>query len=240
MADKKHQILVIEDEDMTREVIQRQLEREGYSVVAVEDGQKGLRQLFDINPDLVVLDINMPHMDGYTVCQRIRELSNVPIIMLTAKNQPEDIVKGLELGADDYITKPFNKEVLIARTRANIRRFESMRDMPAPDTSKQMAADYNDGHLEVFFDQRKVFVDGVQIHLSPTEFKLLEMLISEAPRVLPYRTILENVWGFEYIDDLNYLRVYVWHLRNKIERDPKEPVYVINELGLGYRFERQK
>lgn len=232
-----YKILVVEDDMMTREVVTRQLEKADFRVMAVEDGRQAMRQFFDVDPDLVILDINMPNMDGYTVCQRIRELSNVPIIMLTANVQPEEIVKGLELGADDYITKPFNKEVLIARTHANLRRAKEMAE-PAPSTSKSGSqSDYDDGYLTVYFDQRRVLIEHEQIHLSPTEFRLMEMLINEAPRVLPYRNILESVWGFEYADDINYLRVYVWHLRNKIEPDPKEPIYFINELGVGYRFE---
>jgi two-component system KDP operon response regulator KdpE len=235
-----YKILVVEDDMMTREVVTRQLEKADFRVLAVEDGRQAMRQFFDIDPDLVILDINMPNMDGYTVCQRIRELSNVPIIMLTANVQPEEIVKGLELGADDYITKPFNKEVLIARTHANLRRAKEMTE-PAPSTSKSgLQSDYDDGYLTVYFDQRRVLIEHEQIHLSPTEFRLMEMLINEAPRVLPYRNILESVWGFEYADDINYLRVYVWHLRNKIEPDPKEPIYFINELGVGYRFEPKK
>jgi two-component system KDP operon response regulator KdpE len=144
----------------------------------------------------------------------------------------------LELGADDYITKPFVKEVLIARTQANLRRAKEMAET-AVSPRPQSQSDYDDGYLVIYFDQRRVLVNHEQIHLSPTEFRLLEMLISEAPRVLPYRTILEKVWGFEYVDDINYLRVYMWHLRNKIEPNPKEPIYFINELGLGYRFEPQ-
>lgn len=239
MTDKTYTILVVEDHNETREVITRHLNNAGFHVVAVNNGQDALRGFFEINPDLVVLDIEMPKMDGYTVCQRLRELSDVPIIMLTAFGEPEDIVKGLELGADDYITKPFNKEVLIARTRANLRRAEAPSQPPNP-SDNSSRSDYDDGYLVIYFDQRRILVDDEQIRLSPTEFKMLQLLVEEAPRVLPYRTILERVWGFEYIDDINYLRVYVWHLRNKIERNPSEPVYIINELGLGYRFEPQK
>ncbi len=235
---EQHKIMVIEDDPMTREVIQRHLEREGFSVFPFDNGKTGLQNLFQVSPDLVVLDINMPLMDGFTVCERIRELSMIPIIMLTARSEPEEIIKGLELGADDYITKPFNGDVLIARVRANLRRAATA----VPDNSSldEDKPDYQDSRLQIYFDQRRIIIDGEATRLSPTEFRLLELLIETAPRVIPYRNILETVWGFEYIDDINYLRVYIWHLRNKIEIDPKDPVYVVNELGLGYRFEPQK
>lgn len=234
---EKNKIMVIEDDPMTREVIQRHLEREGFTVFPFDNGKTGLQNLFQVNPDLVVLDINMPLMDGFTVCERIRELSMMPIIMLTARSEPEEIIKGLELGADDYITKPFNGDVLIARVRANLRRAASIPEQAAPDEN---TPDYEDSRLQIYFDQRRIIIDNEATRLSPTEFRLLELLIETSPRVIPYRNILETVWGFEYIDDINYLRVYIWHLRNKIEVDPKDPVYIVNELGLGYRFEPQK
>lgn len=238
LSDNK-KIMVIEDDPMTREVIQRHLEREGFRVFPAENGKVGLQNLFDVNPDLVVLDINMPLMDGFTVCERIRELSMIPIIMLTARSEPEEIIRGLELGADDYITKPFNGDVLIARVRANLRR-----NVPTisndGNSSDENAPDYQDDRLQIYFDQRRIIIEGEQTRLSPTEFRLLELLIETSPRVIPYRNILETVWGFEYIDDINYLRVYIWHLRNKIEVNPKDPLYIVNELGLGYRFEPQK
>lgn len=236
-------ILVIEDHQMTRDVVTRHLEREGYTVHTAEDGKSGLQKVFNLQPDLVILDITMPYMDGYTVCERVRELSTVPIIMLTARSEPEEIVKGLELGADDYIPKPFNKDVLLARTKANLRRAKiyppSIEDHASDSEKQARQPDYQDHRLTIYFDQRRVLVNGEQVRLSPTEFRLLQMLIEEAPRVLPYRNLLEGVWGFEYIDDINYLRVYVWHVRNKIEPDPHNPVYIINELSLGYRFEPQ-
>jgi two-component system KDP operon response regulator KdpE len=159
--------------------------------------------------------------------------------MLTARSEPEEIVRGLELGADDYIPKPFNKDVLLARTRANLRRVHLVGEVRPPSSSIQDKADYEDKRLQVYFNQHRVVVNGEGIRLSPTEFRLLQMLIEAAPRVLPYRNLLETVWGFEYIDDINYLRVYIWHLRSKIEPDAKDPIYIINELGLGYRFESQ-
>ena len=240
MANEQQTILVIEDDAMTRDVIQRHLERAGFHVTTAVDGKAGLQSVFDINPALVILDINMPYMDGFTVCERIRELSSVPIIMLTARAEPEEIVKGLELGADDYIPKPFNKDVLVARARANLRRAAAPPTPEQPTSTDNKLRDaYADDRLTINFETRKVMVNGELVRLSPTEFRLLEMLIEAAPRVLPYRNLLENVWGFEYIDDINYLRVYIWHLRNKIEIDPKDPRYIINELGLGYRWEPQ-
>jgi two-component system KDP operon response regulator KdpE len=178
----------------------------------------------------------MPDMDGYSVCERIRGLSTVPIIMLTALGQPEEVVKGLDLGADDYIVKPYNKDVLLARTRANLRRIQYE---PPPSSSNDNSI-YSDGYLTINLKDRRVKIDQEPIKLSPTEFGLLEVLFQERPRVVPYRNLLERVWGFEYIDDIDYLRVYIWHLRHKLEPNPKEPTYIHNELGVGYRFEGVK
>lgn len=224
-------ILVVEDDYDSREIVRRNLEREGFEVIEAIDGREGLRQMHQHSPDLVILDINMPQMDGYTVCQRIREVSPIPIIMLTAKTESEDIIKGLELGADDYIVKPFDPKVVVARTRANLRR---ALDMPFWHTSDTI---YSDAYLNISLAERRVLVNNEIVKLSPTEFGLLELLLKASPRVVPYRVLLETVWGFEYIDDVDYLRVYIWHLRRKIEPDPKKPSYIHNELGFGYRFE---
>jgi two-component system KDP operon response regulator KdpE len=224
-------ILVIEDDPTARDVMRRYFEAEGFHVICAANGHEGLRQLYQTPTDLIVLDIGIPGMDGYTVCQRVREISTVPIIMVTARREPEDIVKGLTLGADDYIVKPFNKDVLIARTRANLRRAAT------PPLQTRSGVSYSDPHVTINLDERRLIVRGEALHLSPIEFHLLEMLVKAAPRVVPYRALLENIWGFEYIDDIDYLRVYIWHLRSKIEPDPKQPTYIINELGVGYRFE---
>ncbi len=227
-------ILVIDDDPTTVDLVSEMLSVNNFKVMTAYDGQEGLRQLYEHQPDLIVLDINMPMMDGWVVCQRVREVSNVPIIMLTAQSAPEEIIKGLEMGADDYILKPFDINVLLARVRANLRR-------AATEPAKFKAGTvYSDEYLTVNLDEYRVTRNGEPVKLTPTEFNLLAQLVVSAPRVVPYRELLERVWGFEYIDDIDYLRVYIWHLRRKLEPDPKQPTYIINELGIGYRFEKQR
>ncbi|NDJ78880.1 MAG: response regulator transcription factor [Chloroflexi bacterium] len=226
-------VLVIDDDRTLVELVSNALYQEGHSVMAAYDGQDGLRQMYQGQPDLIILDINMPTMDGWTVCQRIREVSNIPILMLTARDDPEEIVKGLDIGADDYIVKPFQISVLLARVRSNLRR------AAAEPTLFKHNVVYSDDYLTVNLEEHRVLIQGEQVRLTPTEFNLLAHLVDAAPRILAYRELLEKVWGFEYIDDIDYLRVYIWHLRRKLEPNPKEPTYIINELGVGYRFERR-
>lgn len=225
-------VLLIEDDDIERDTVQWQLQEQGFQVHCAPDGREGLRQLYHHQPDLILLDINIPNLDGYTVCQRIREISNIPIIMITARAEPDAIVHGLELGADDYIVKPYEPNVLLARTRATLRRAAAEPTLVRPKVA------YNDDYLTINFEERRVLVEQEPIRLTPTEYRLLEMLFQESPRVVAYRILLEDIWGFEYIDDIDYLRVYIWHLRSKLEPDPKNPIYVLNELGVGYRFQR--
>ena len=222
-----------DDDPALRQLVANTLQQEGYLAITASDGQEGLRQLYQAHPDLIVLDVIMPTMDGWTVCQRVREVSNVPIIMLTAQSDPEEIVRGLDLGADDYLVKPFEMSVLIARVRANLRRAAS-----EPVVAKKSVV-YSDDHLMINLEEHRVTVNGEPVRLTPTEFNLLAHLVEAAPRIVPYRELLQNTWGFEYIDDIDYLRVYIWHLRRKLEPNPKSPTYIINELGVGYRFERQ-
>lgn len=226
-------ILIVDDDPALRQLVANTLRQEGYHLIIAADGQEGLRQLYQAHPDLIVLDVKMPTMDGWTVCARVREVSNVPIIMLTAEGDPEEIVKGLDLGADDYLIKPFEMNVLLARVRANLRRAASE---PVIGTKNVV---YSDDHLTVNLEEHRVTVNGEPVRLTPTEFNLLTHLVEAAPRIVPYRELLQNTWGFEYIDDIDYLRVYIWHLRRKLEPNPKSPTYIINELGVGYRFERQ-
>jgi two-component system KDP operon response regulator KdpE len=226
-------VLMIDDDQTLVQMVKSTLEQAGLSVMTAADGQEGLRKMYQGRPDLIILDINMPTMDGWTVCARIREVSNIPIIMLTARNEPEEIVRGLDLGADDYILKPFETNVLMARVRANLRRAAAQ-----PTLFKQNVL-YSDDYLTINLDEHRVTASGDTVRLTPTEFNLMAYLVDASPRIVPYRELLENIWGFEYIDDIDYLRVYIWHLRRKLEPDPKNPTYIINELGLGYRFEKQ-
>jgi two-component system KDP operon response regulator KdpE len=226
-------VLIIDDDRSLVDLVTSALTQDQYDVISAYDGQEGLRQMYQHHPSLILLDINMPTMDGWVVCERVREVSNIPIIMLTARGEPEEIVRGLDLGADDYILKPFEMHVLKARIRANLRRATI-----EPVEIRQEIL-YSDDYLTINLEQRRVLVQGEPVRLTPTEFNLLARLIDSAPRILSYRELLEHVWGFEYIDDIDYLRVYVWHLRRKIEPNPKEPTYIVNELGVGYRFEPQ-
>jgi two-component system KDP operon response regulator KdpE len=232
MTNESITVLVIEDDKASSQLVATALRQDGYNVIAAYDGQEGLRLMYKSRPDLIVLDINMPAMDGWTVCQRVREVSNLPIIMLTARSEPDEIVRGLDMGADDYIIKPFQINVLLARVRSNLRRAAT-----APTMFKKDVV-YSDNHLSVNLAERRVTVNGEAIRLTPTEFNLLAHLVDAAPRVVPYRDLLQEVWGFEYIDDVDYLRVYIWHIRRKIEPNPREPHYIINELGVGYRFDK--
>ncbi|UCC87906.1 MAG: response regulator transcription factor [Anaerolineales bacterium] len=232
MEHKQATILVIDDDRLTSRVISDQLVRDGYTVYVAPDGQEGLRQMYAHRPDLIILDLMMPKMDGWTTCRRIREVSNVPIIMLTARDRPQDIIRGLDEGADEYVTKPFEVDVLVARVRAVLRRVA----LPPTSPPREEVA-YSDDYLTFNPTDRRVMVNGDLVKLTPTEFSLLALLIKNSGRVLTYRRLLEQVWGWEYIDDVDYLRVYIWHLRRKLEPDPKNPRYVLTEHGVGYRFE---
>lgn len=230
MSDK---VLIVDDDPVLAELVAYNLGAEGFEVLTAHDGQEGLRKFYHERPDLVVLDVTMPKLNGYEVLQRIRELSDVPIIMLTAQGREQDVVQGFELGVDDYVTKPFRVKEFVARVRASLRRARA-------EPMEQEAIAYRDDYLTIDLEQRRITVNGEPVKLTPTEYKLLAYLVRNKGRVLEFRQILEQVWGFEYIDDIDYLRVYVWHLRRKIERDPKAPTYILNELNTGYRFEPKR
>lgn len=229
----KEKVLVVDDDPSLSELLSYNLEAAGYEVLTARDGQDGLRKFYAERPELIVLDVTMPRLNGYEVCQRVREMSDVPIIMLTAQGREEDVIRGLDMGADDYITKPFQLKVFLARVRSNLRRSQ----MP-PATPETVA--YRDDYLTIDINARRVTANGEVVKLTPTEYKLLALLVKNKGRTLEFRQILESVWGFEYIDDVDYLRVYSWHLRRKIEPDPKKPIYIVNELNTGYRFEPRR
>ena len=227
-----NKILIVDDDPDSIELVENGLQIEGYQTITATDGQEAMQVFFSGQPDLLVLDITMPKLNGYEVCRRVREISDVPIIMLTALGREEDIVKGLDLGADDYLTKPFRVGELLARIRANLRRVQT-------DSVPIETMTYSDDYLSIDLDARRVTVNGEVVKLTPTEYKLLAMLVKNKGRLLEFRQLLEGVWGFEYIDDIDYLRVYVWYLRRKLEPTPQNPIYILNELNVGYRFEPQ-
>ena len=224
----KETILIIDDDADLAKIVKLNLEREGYTTVVASSGVEGLQKAYSSQPDLVILDIMMPGMDGWTTCRRLREISAVPIVMLTARGMESDIVKGLELGADDYIVKPFGTKELLARIHALLRRAETS-------TTKKPPV-YSDGELTVDFVKRMVTVRDTKVDLTPTEFKLLSTFVQNEGRVLPHRFLLTQVWGPEYADEVNYLKLYVRYLRQKIEEDPSNPLYILTEWGVGYRF----
>ena len=200
-------------------------------VLSAGTGKEALELVEQESPDLVLLDVGLPDMDGFKVLQEIRFFSDVPVVMLTARDDTIDKVRGLELGADDYVTKPFNHLELLARIKAVLRRL----DMPAP---KSRAPSFRSGDMEVDFDAQEVRVKGERVELTPTEYKLLYHLVRNAGHTLTHGTLLAKVWGREYRDEVDYLRVYVRRLRDKLGDHPEKPRYIRTERGLGYRFLR--
>ncbi|MCJ7425613.1 MAG: response regulator transcription factor [Dehalococcoidales bacterium] len=226
---KKTRILIVDDELSILKYLRANLEAEGYEVLIAMDGAQALQTLEAELPDLVVLDIMMPEMDGLEVCRRLREWSQLPVIMLSARDDESDKVQCLDLGADDYITKPFGKDEFIARVRAVMRRAESA--SPAPTLSS-----IKSGDLEINFSKRKVTVNAKEVELTSTEYALLKELALNAGKVLTYTQLLHKVWGPDYADEREYLHVFVSRLRAKLESDPKKPRYITTVSGVGYRF----
>jgi two-component system KDP operon response regulator KdpE len=225
-------ILVIEDDREMARLLQLDLQRNGYDAITAGNGLEGLRLFHDSRPDLVVLDIRMPLMDGITVCQRIRELSDVPIVLMTANAvSEEDIAAALDMGADEFLLKPLRQVEFQARLKALLRRAK-----PAESGRDDTIKTYYDDYLSVDLDARKVRVGGQEIRLTPTEFRLLATFIQRRGQVLTFQQLLEQVWGFEYTSEHHYPRIYVSHLRRKIEPDISSPIYIQNEYGIGYRF----
>jgi len=227
-------ILVVDDEPAFVSLVEQVLTHKGYEVLKASNGQEALRLFFDHRPDVVLLDVVMPKMNGWQTCRRIRDISDAPIIMLTGKQKTqEDIVRGLDYGADDFLIKPLGNKELVARVRAVLRRAESP---PTLDARKKVT--YSDDFLTMDVAERKVTVNGQRVKLTPTEFRLLVFLVENAGRVLTHKQLLERVWGWEYVDDLDHVRIYIWHLRQKIEPDPAQPRYIMTEPGVGYYFQK--
>jgi DNA-binding response OmpR family regulator len=226
---KNRTILVVDDEERMARFIRLNLEHDGFHVVEAYRGMQALQAMRDTLPDLVLLDVMMPDIDGFEVLKMIREVSSVPVIMLTAKGEEDDRVRGLELGADDYVTKPFSPRELVGRVRAVLRRTETVSSGP------REAIEVDD-RLKMDFGRREVWVDGELVKLRPTEYRLLYHLVQNAGWVLTYDQLLSKVWGYEYRDEPHYVRLYVNYLRQKLEKDPANPKYILTERGVGYRF----
>ncbi len=222
-------ILVVDDEPRMRRFMHMNLDLEGYHVIEASNGLEAITRVREDLPALVLLDVMMPEMDGFEALRMIREISNVPVIMLTVKSDEEDKVRGLELGADDYVTKPFGPREMASRIKAVLRRAE----MP---TSSDQSIIKVDDRFQIDFNHRQVVVDGEAIKLRPTEYRLLYHLVNNAGWTMPHETLLAKVWGHEYRDETHYLRLYITYLRHKIEEDPSNPEYIHTERGVGYRF----
>lgn len=223
-------ILVIDDDQDLLELVKLAFEKEGFTVLTSTNGSEGLATAFQYHPDLVLLDVMMPKVDGWETCRRLRELSHVPILILSAKTAESDVVKGLGLGADDYVCKPFRVSELVARVRACLRRAGAP---PRPEKSTVLES----GPLTIDVARRRVTVRGEPVELTPTEFRLLCYLARHRGQVVGHRRLLREVWGLEYGDELDYLRLYISYLRRKIEKSPAEPEIIKTAWGAGYYLE---
>ena len=225
---KGHLILVVDDEKRMVRFIRLNLEQDGFQVISAYNGTEALEQVRTRLPNLILLDVMMPDIDGFEVLKKIREASSVPVIMLTAKGEEDDRVKGLELGADDYVTKPFSPRELVSRVKAVLRRTESV--------SESTNVIEIDDWLKLDFNRREIWVNGELIQLRPTEYRLLYHLVQNAGWVVTHDQLLTKVWGYEYQNEPHYVRLYINYLRKKIEKDPSNPEYILTERGVGYRF----
>ncbi|MFQ5916678.1 MAG: response regulator transcription factor [Candidatus Binatia bacterium] len=222
----KIQVLVVDDEPRYLKLVCYNLEAAGYEVTTAASGEEALSLVTGKSPDLIILDIRLPGIDGYEVCSKIREFSSIPIIMLTAKGEEREKVQGLRLGADDYITKPFGAEELMARVENALRRSRIAEAKALPTLSV--------GELSIDFMQRKVTIEGQEVSFSPIEYRLLQYLAIHAGRVIVQEELQEKVWGPEYREHYEGLRVYIRRLRQKIEKDPEHPILIITKPGVGY------
>ena len=228
MSEDKELILLIEDESQMRRFLRITLQGHGYRLVEAETGQDGLMQAASRNPDVVLLDLGLPDMDGLEVTERLREWTQTPIVVISAREQEQDKVKALDAGADDYLTKPFSAGELMARIRVALRH--------AVRQSGKQDAVFMLQNLRVDLAQRQIFVDEKEVHLTPIEYKLLAVLIRHAGKVITHRQLLQEVWGPAHVNEVQYLRVYMTQLRHKLEVDPTRPRFLMNEPGIGYRL----
>jgi len=224
-------LLIIDDDKGLDRLLSDYLAGQGYSVRAAENGKLGLRAMYERQPEIVLLDVTMPEKDGWETLRRIREISNLPVIMLTARGDEADILEGFSLGADDYVTKPFSFAQLSARIHAVLSR-----------SSQENSGEtkLSAGDLEVDVRLKRVWRDGQPLTLTPTEFKLLVTLMHHKGDVVSPRDLVKEVWGAQYANEIGHVRRYVWHLRQKIEPDPENPRYIHNDRGFGYRFDPQE
>jgi two-component system, OmpR family, KDP operon response regulator KdpE len=229
MMDNKALILLIEDEPQMRRFLRVTLQSQGHDLIETDSGQDGLTQAATRNPEVVLLDLGLPDMDGLAVLAGIREWSKVPVIVISAREQEQDKIKALDTGADDYLTKPFNAGELLARIRVALRHREAQQ-------GGQQDPVFILEELRVDLTKRQVFVSDVEVHLTPIEYKLLSYLIRNAGKVVTHKQLLKEVWGPAYANQNHYVRIYMGMLRHKLEEDPARPKFFINEPGVGYRL----
>jgi len=230
----KSRVLFIDDDLDLSELIKLMLTKMKFEVETANNGLEGLKIAYGFRPDVIVLDVMMPDMDGWQTCKRFREMTDVPIIMLTALGSQDEVIKGLNLGADDYLVKPITADELAARIKAVLRRVTRSDNSGGGRKTEPILSQ---GNLVVDLDKYEVTLNGERIDLSPTEFKLLAVLVRYKGRVLPHEFLLTEVWGPEYVGEIDYLRLYISYLRRKVEEDPSNPALIHNEWGVGYRFE---
>ena len=226
----REKILLVDDDVEFAELARMWLQKAGYEVLTAEDGKAGLRRVFSSRPNLVLLDANMPEMDGFEVCHRIRIMSDIPVIMVTVNGRTSDLLRGFDLGADDYMTKPVDFSELVARVAAILRRCSS--EMEEEETTES----FHDGELEIDWRSRQVYVRGKTVKLSPTEFNLLSCLIKNRGWIVTHEQLLQKVWGPNYVGDKSFVKLYIRYLRQKIEENPHSPQLILTERGVGYRF----
>ena len=228
---EKQRILIVDDEPQITRVLRRSLTSHGYDVRSAADGESALETFGDWGPDLVITDLSMPNLDGLELCKRMRQLSSVPVIVLSVKGEEQTKVEALDAGADDYITKPFGMDELLARIRATLRR------APEQQAEESEPATIEAGDFRVNIETREVTVGGRQVHLTPKEYDLLVYFIRHPGKVLTHRTLLAAIWGGNYVEQTEYLRVFIGQLRKKIESESASPRYILTEPWIGYRFD---
>ncbi len=225
----KERVLAVDDDAEFLSLTQVWLQSAGYEVLTAEDGMAGLRRVYSSRPNLVLIDANMPRMDGWEVCRRIRDMCDIPVIMVTVNSRPGDRLRGFSLGADDYVTKPVDFPELVARIQAVLRRSGEKSAADEPST-------LHNGELDIDWRSHQVWVRGEQVKLSPTEFKLLSCLVRNRGWIVTHDQLLEKVWGPNHVGDRSFVKLYVRYLRQKLEKDPYRPHLILTERGIGYRF----
>jgi len=241
-------VLLIDDDADLLQLASLIFKKAGAQVITANDGLDGISKFFTYHPDLIILDVMMPGNSGFDICQRIRQVSDTPLIMLTSLNREEDMLRGLAAGADDFLSKPFNTEILLARAQTVLRRIQRLNGGNGYHGSNgynghkgnPTSFNYNDGYLSIDIERHEVLIHKRRIKLTPIEFRLLAYLARNAGKLLTFEKILINVWGNEYLGSMEHVHVYISHLRRKVEEDAKHPRYIITVHGMGYIFEKQE